>query len=1057
MTWTAKTDYSVQYNNTDFKIRVKADDSESANRYGYGSSSVFTLDTTNPVAGAHPILIDGTGTTNNVTLSVTDDTALQMKVGLATDLSDVSWEDYSASKTITLAENPETVYVQFKDAYGNTTSIYSVETPETPSALMVQDTSNMDADPEEYRLFIAWQEITAPTPGFASYKIYRETSSSGPWTNLIRTETDMAINYYGDDSVEFDTDYYYKVVTIDSDGNISQYSATINGKANGTQDAGEGGGGTSGASPTISNVASSSVSTTQATITWDTDEVSNSTVGYSTTSGIFTDEVGVATMKDNAAGVGQHQVVLTGLSPATTYYFQAISSDSDNNKTTDDEDGSGYSFTTLSGPAISNVDTPSISENEATITWNTTTVSNSYVFYSTNSDLSNAIQIGSDDSATSHEVNLNGLTTGATYYFYVQSGISVDNNGTLYYSFLTQATSDTTDPEISNVGFELIDNASAVISWTTDEASDSQVIYGTTSGTENLTSSTTLNSNLNLDHFATIINLVPDTRYYYQVISNDASNNEAVSSEYYFDTDADPEFQHDALSEISDITTPIVTDTKAVVSFDTDQPALCIVESGTVSEDLQDVSKEDGYDEDLNFNNHHSIHITGLIFSTKYYYQITCRDNLDNSPASSAEREFTTEADGSGTEGDTTAPEISSVSTGSITGESVTITWKTDEDTNSLVRYGITNGELTNIAGDGLIAITTDYDTAHTVVINNLTPGTKYYYTVFSYDAAGNIGESSESSFTTKSPSTLSSIKVVSTSLSEATITWTTSKSLTSIVEYGLTEEYGEAKSSNTATDTHEVALSGLKTGVAYHFRVKGKDADNNYYSSGDYAFEPKSPPKISSSSIDSVTEHGAKIVVITDIPTDILATYADTRDSSNTGSQGKPDFVTRHELELGNLDSGTTYSYAIKITDEQGNQTTSEEKTFTTGKDENPPEIIQVKTDSALAQNDKVQSIISWSTSEPATTSFVYKEGLSGEEKEIIVSEAYSQNHIVVSTIFKTGTVYHFKVKSVDQSGNETISSDFALLTPKKKENIVQIIVTNFQDIFGWAGVIGK
>jgi hypothetical protein len=42
-------------------------------------------------------------------------------------------------------------------------------------------------------------------------------------------------------------------------------------------------------------------------------------------------------------------------------------------------------------------------------------------------------------------------------------------------------------------------------------------------------------------------------------------------------------------------------------------------------------------------------------------------------------------------------------------------------------------------------------------------------------------------------------------------------------------------------------------------------------------------------------------------------------------------------------------------------------------------------------------------------------------------------------------------KVIPKQASNNQATSTDFALLTPKKKENIIQIIVGNFQDIFGW------
>jgi hypothetical protein len=109
------------------------------------------------------------------------------------------------------------------------------------------------------------------------------------------------------------------------------------------------------------------------------------------------------------------------------------------------------------------------------------------------------------------------------------------------------------------------------------------------------------------------------------------------------------------------------------------------------------------------------------------------------------------------------------------------------------------------------------------------------------------------------------------------------------------------------------------------------------------------------------------------------------------------------------------------------------------------------------LAQNDKVQTIISWKTDEQAYhKSVLYREGRNGEEKELKVSDNLTNAHIAVITTFKTGSVYTFKVKSSDASGNEALSGQYSLLTPRRKENIIQIITNNFQEIFGWVGRAG-
>ena len=180
--------------------------------------------------------------------------------------------------------------------------------------------------------------------------------------------------------------------------------------------------------------------------------------------------------------------------------------------------------------------------------------------------------------------------------------------------------------------------------------------------------------------------------------------------------------------------------------------------------------------------------------------------------------------------------------------------------------------------------------------------------------------------------------------------------------------------------------------------------------------------------------------------------TYLNVDNADDSGVQGNPVMTNIHSVNLKNLTSGATFSVKLKVKDLDGNETEETFTNFTTTKDENPPKIDMVKTDTALTQNDKVQAIISWSTDEQATGRIVYKEGKAGEEKTYVVNDSPTFSHIGVVTSFKPGTVYYFKVKSTDIANNEATSTDFAVLTPKKRQNIIQIIIGNFTDIFGWA-----
>ena len=78
--------------------------------------------------------------------------------------------------------------------------------------------------------------------------------------------------------------------------------------------------------------------------------------------------------------------------------------------------------------------------------------------------------------------------------------------------------------------------SSAVITWSTDEASDSQVVYGTTSGS--YPNASPVNASAVTSHGIDLGGLSPSTTYFYQVKSKDAAGNLATSAEFTFVTTA---------------------------------------------------------------------------------------------------------------------------------------------------------------------------------------------------------------------------------------------------------------------------------------------------------------------------------------------------------------------------------------------------------------------------------------------------------------------------------------------------------------------------------------
>ncbi|TET42671.1 MAG: hypothetical protein E3J60_01945 [Dehalococcoidia bacterium] len=93
------------------------------------------------------------------------------------------------------------------------------------------------------------------------------------------------------------------------------------------------------AGPEILNVSVTDITETTAEISWTTNTTSDSRVNYGTTTGL-------GQTKPGASEGTAHNIILTGLTQGTKYYFEVESTDT-SGPNTDDNEGEYYSFTTL--------------------------------------------------------------------------------------------------------------------------------------------------------------------------------------------------------------------------------------------------------------------------------------------------------------------------------------------------------------------------------------------------------------------------------------------------------------------------------------------------------------------------------------------------------------------------------------------------------------------------------------------------------------------------------------------------------------------------------------
>ena len=460
------------------------------------------------------------------------------------------------------------------------------------------------------------------------------------------------------------------------------------------------------------------------------------------------------------------------------------------------------------------------------------------------------------------------------------------------------------------------------------------------------------------------------------------------------------------------------------------------------------------------------------------------------------------------------SPVISNVTVANVAATSTTVTWTTNENTDSFVNFS----KDTNYCS---VRNTGTFDTKHSVAIPGLDPGTTYFFRISATDQGGNQILSGNYTFTTaNTPGTpnlnsipdqqqqsiaanvvasiqkLTSVQAlgavqqalnnqasqvvgppkilgnprIDIGTDQATFTWDTDQNANGIVHIASAAEYApgaadsyprQEQDTNNSTQTHTVVVYGLAPETEYHYEVSSQGSLGDAGASADLTFTTKAVlPNILNPHLVRVGEHDATVSWGTPLPSAGMVTYDDLT-ARKSLSVGDPTFLVTHIIQLTNLVFQTRYSLVIQATNQAGDVVTSTPIYFVTGKNVVPPVISQVKDDSTLypGQDTTVQTVVSWQTDEPSECNMSYVSGVSEGGAGVTSSTmetAFLTKHVSVVTNFQPATVYKYWVTCADQDGNATSSQDFVLLTPQQQKSIIDIIIENFQGTFGWLNGVG-
>lgn len=344
-----------------------------------------------------------------------------------------------------------------------------------------------------------------------------------------------------------------------------------------------------------------------ARVEWTTNRTADSSVEYGET-----EAYGSLSDVDSTL-VGEHNVLIEGLSPGTVYHFRVCSEDGFGETATS---GDSLFQTPVPPLVVSGVTVSDVTQSEATIRWTTNRPADSGVSYGATPQYEDG-SVSDPEPVTEHSLTLYGLSSDTVYHF---SAVSVGEWGTSSSSpdstFATLDVSQTGAPIISNFVVERLSPTTAVASWTTNRPATTLVRYGRD---EELDLTAGEDATLRTKHSVVIRPVHPNRTYSFQAESEAGGYTTCTDVCSYITVYEGHELAaKDPLIVKTGVAS--VSDTSAVVTWVTDRPCSTWVEFG--GNDLY-VRLATG---DCVGDNTYHAELSGLAELSDYHYRVCARD-----------------------------------------------------------------------------------------------------------------------------------------------------------------------------------------------------------------------------------------------------------------------------------------------------------------------------------------------------------------------------------------------------------------------------------------------
>lgn len=369
---------------------------------------------------------------------------------------------------------------------------------------------------------------------------------------------------------------------------------------------------------------------------------------------------------------------------------------------------------------------------------------------------------------------------------------------------------------------------------------------------------------------------------------------------------------------------------------------------------------------------------------------------------------------------DTDPPEIENVAVKEVDENTVTVTWETNEDADSLVNYGLSEDY-------GIVHVPGTDKVEHTITLDNLEPGRTYHFRVVSSDTDGNQGISADYKLLTSGEpmSGEGEGQAENTQTETEQTVQTESKSQQqSKTDSQKAQEVMETIQQITSPEMlQEILNETVKaiSGITEDLTIVGP---------------PTVIPETTSALVRWTTDRESSSEVVFS-PTD---TYTEGQYGFSQSSTGAP--VQEHEIKLIGLEPYTEYHFQVRSADSYGIKGQSRDFTFRTKA--SLPEIRNLH----IVKVEESSATLAWDTTVPAKALIEYQDLTTGAQNSIGRPTLAATHQMRIADL-TLGTRYVAFVIAENAGGDRVKSNPITFITVKDTAAPIISNVTNESTLF--------